>query len=176
VGRVGFEPTTNGLKGRCSTTELPTQTSKILKESPNHRVILHGAKTVPQALAERQALKSRSDECGPADHFQRPCPRTRYVRSAPGAQRSGSQPVARPVRPVDPPNHWMVAAKPFTCYSRSSVPSWRGTSAIRREAWSCTAMFPRRRPASPSRRQTRRGIRIQPREYVYERCRTRSQQ
>ena len=25
VGRVGFEPTTNGLKGRCSTTELPTQ-------------------------------------------------------------------------------------------------------------------------------------------------------
>src|SRR5438552_5667447 len=24
VGRVGFEPTTNGLKGRCSTTELPT--------------------------------------------------------------------------------------------------------------------------------------------------------
>src|SRR6266699_3281490 len=24
VGRVGLEPTTNGLKGRCSTTELPT--------------------------------------------------------------------------------------------------------------------------------------------------------
>ena len=27
VGRVGFEPTTNGLKGRCSTTELPTRKS-----------------------------------------------------------------------------------------------------------------------------------------------------
>ena len=25
VGRVGFEPTTNGLKGHCSTTELPTR-------------------------------------------------------------------------------------------------------------------------------------------------------
>src|SRR5438034_9577852 len=25
VGRVGLEPPTNGLKGRCSTTELPTQ-------------------------------------------------------------------------------------------------------------------------------------------------------
>src|SRR5436309_12437024 len=25
VGRVGSEPTTNGLKGRCSTTELPTR-------------------------------------------------------------------------------------------------------------------------------------------------------
>jgi len=25
VGRVGFEPTTNGLKGRCSTTELPSR-------------------------------------------------------------------------------------------------------------------------------------------------------
>ncbi len=24
VGWVGFEPTTNGLKGRCSTAELPT--------------------------------------------------------------------------------------------------------------------------------------------------------
>jgi hypothetical protein len=24
VGRVGFEPTTNALKGRCSTIELPT--------------------------------------------------------------------------------------------------------------------------------------------------------
>ena len=29
VGRVGFEPTTNGLKGRCSTTELPTRTKKF---------------------------------------------------------------------------------------------------------------------------------------------------
>ena len=28
VGRVGFEPTTNGLKGRCSTTELPTRAPK----------------------------------------------------------------------------------------------------------------------------------------------------
>jgi hypothetical protein len=28
VGRVGFEPTTNGLKGRCSTTELPTHWPK----------------------------------------------------------------------------------------------------------------------------------------------------
>ena len=26
VGRVGFEPTTFGLKGRCSTTELPAHT------------------------------------------------------------------------------------------------------------------------------------------------------
>lgn len=25
VGRVGFEPTTNGLKGHCSTTELPSR-------------------------------------------------------------------------------------------------------------------------------------------------------
>ena len=25
VGRVGLEPTANGLKGRCSTIELPTQ-------------------------------------------------------------------------------------------------------------------------------------------------------
>ena len=25
VGRVGFEPTANGLKGRCSTIELPTR-------------------------------------------------------------------------------------------------------------------------------------------------------
>ena len=27
VGRVGLEPTTNGLKGRCSTTELPTHST-----------------------------------------------------------------------------------------------------------------------------------------------------
>ena len=26
MGRVGFEPTTNALKGHCSTAELPTQT------------------------------------------------------------------------------------------------------------------------------------------------------
>ncbi len=26
MGRVGFEPTTNALKGHCSSTELPTQT------------------------------------------------------------------------------------------------------------------------------------------------------
>ena len=34
VGRVGFEPTTNGLKGRCSTTELPTQqnVTKVLAQ------------------------------------------------------------------------------------------------------------------------------------------------
>jgi hypothetical protein len=25
VGQQGFEPWTNGLKGRCSTAELPTQ-------------------------------------------------------------------------------------------------------------------------------------------------------
>ena len=25
VGRVGLEPTANGLKGRCSTIELPTR-------------------------------------------------------------------------------------------------------------------------------------------------------
>ena len=31
VGRVGFEPTTNGLKGRCSTTELPTHRLFISK-------------------------------------------------------------------------------------------------------------------------------------------------
>src|SRR5436190_18649152 len=29
VGRVGLEPTTNGLKGRCSTTELPTPTGEL---------------------------------------------------------------------------------------------------------------------------------------------------
>jgi hypothetical protein len=29
VGRQGFEPWTNGLKGRCSTTELPTHTHEI---------------------------------------------------------------------------------------------------------------------------------------------------
>ena len=34
VGRVGFEPTTNGLKGRCSTTELPT---RALKRAGNYR-------------------------------------------------------------------------------------------------------------------------------------------
>ena len=27
MGRVGFEPTTNAIKGHCSTTELATQTS-----------------------------------------------------------------------------------------------------------------------------------------------------
>ena len=27
MGRVGFEPTTNALKGHCSSTELPTQKS-----------------------------------------------------------------------------------------------------------------------------------------------------
>ena len=26
MGRVGFEPTTNALKGHCSSAELPTQT------------------------------------------------------------------------------------------------------------------------------------------------------
>ena len=28
MGRVGFEPTTNALKGHCSTAELPTQTKE----------------------------------------------------------------------------------------------------------------------------------------------------
>ena len=28
MGRVGFEPTTNALKGHCSSTELPTQTKE----------------------------------------------------------------------------------------------------------------------------------------------------
>ncbi len=28
MGRVGFEPTTNALKGHCSTTELPTHDIK----------------------------------------------------------------------------------------------------------------------------------------------------
>ena len=31
MGRVGLEPTTNGLKGRCSTTELPTQRMRAEK-------------------------------------------------------------------------------------------------------------------------------------------------
>jgi hypothetical protein len=33
VGRVGFEPTTNGLKGRCSTTELPTRGPRNVKDA-----------------------------------------------------------------------------------------------------------------------------------------------
>jgi hypothetical protein len=37
VGRVGFEPTTNGLKGRCSTTELPTQK----RARPNILEVIH---------------------------------------------------------------------------------------------------------------------------------------
>src|SRR5438093_2750765 len=45
VGRVGFEPTTNGLKGRCSTTELPTR--------PN------GAREAKQRLRLVQARFSR---------------------------------------------------------------------------------------------------------------------
>ncbi len=35
VGRVGFEPTTNGLKGRCSTTELPTRQVVGRLKNPN---------------------------------------------------------------------------------------------------------------------------------------------
>ncbi len=30
MGRVGFEPTTNALKGHCSSTELPTQNCLLL--------------------------------------------------------------------------------------------------------------------------------------------------
>ena len=37
VGRVGFEPTTNGLKGRCSTTELPTRGRRNVKDAPPRR-------------------------------------------------------------------------------------------------------------------------------------------
>jgi hypothetical protein len=33
VGRVGLEPTANGLKGRCSTIELPTQRSGFAPEA-----------------------------------------------------------------------------------------------------------------------------------------------
>ena len=35
VGRVGLEPTTNGLKGRCSTTELPTHSTAPPRTSAN---------------------------------------------------------------------------------------------------------------------------------------------
>ena len=37
VGRVGFEPTTNGLKGRCSTTELPTRGRRNVKDASPRR-------------------------------------------------------------------------------------------------------------------------------------------
>ena len=37
VGRVGLEPTTNGLKGRCSTTELPTREALQCRESRGTR-------------------------------------------------------------------------------------------------------------------------------------------
>ena len=36
VGRVGLEPTTNGLKGRCSTTELPTRLTRGRKLNDCH--------------------------------------------------------------------------------------------------------------------------------------------
>lgn len=34
VGPVGFEPTTNGLKGRCSTAELKTQPEDSTQSTP----------------------------------------------------------------------------------------------------------------------------------------------
>jgi hypothetical protein len=37
VGRVGLEPTTNGLKGRCSTTELPTREALQGRDSRGNR-------------------------------------------------------------------------------------------------------------------------------------------
>ncbi len=40
MGRVGLEPTAKGLKGRCSTIELPTQSLKsYLEEQKNLFVI-----------------------------------------------------------------------------------------------------------------------------------------
>jgi hypothetical protein len=37
MGWVGLEPTTNALKGRCSTIELPTHVGKrAVKLLPNH--------------------------------------------------------------------------------------------------------------------------------------------
>ena len=38
VGRVGLEPTANGLKGRCSTIELPTQSMKSYLEEPKKSI------------------------------------------------------------------------------------------------------------------------------------------
>ena len=35
VGWVGLEPTTNGLKGRCSTTELPTHEARTNGQLPS---------------------------------------------------------------------------------------------------------------------------------------------
>lgn len=45
VGWEGFEPTTNGLKGHCSTVELPTQKGTPLKkERRYHRIPDTGVK------------------------------------------------------------------------------------------------------------------------------------
>src|SRR6266568_1403411 len=53
VGRVGLEPTTNGLKGRCSTTELPTQ--------PRGRVKLNNTSGWRKAdFAAKRSVSERS--------------------------------------------------------------------------------------------------------------------
>ena len=44
VGRVGLEPTANGLKGRCSTIELPTQILSMLRRAQNLVVIFYVCK------------------------------------------------------------------------------------------------------------------------------------
>ena len=41
VGRVGLEPTANGLKGRCSTIELPTQRSGFAPPTISLTFIYH---------------------------------------------------------------------------------------------------------------------------------------
>ena len=54
VDRVGLEPTTNGLKGRCSTTELPIR-------SLERRKVIHdsaGCKRVPRLREEKARRQS----------------------------------------------------------------------------------------------------------------------
>ena len=52
LGWVGLEPTTNALKGRCSTIELPTRAGRInvLIQFQRCRKILQGREQIPQGI------------------------------------------------------------------------------------------------------------------------------
>ena len=66
VGRVGFEPTTNGLKGRCSTTELPTQQVVGRLQNPNE---LKPFGAAPLLYHNGKQMQANADICTPMKHF-----------------------------------------------------------------------------------------------------------
>ena len=78
VGWVGLEPTTNALKGRCSTIELPTPRRVSVVDQFRTRCKLPGGRSgssVADRGETRQALRSRLLASRERDRRQHAAPR-----------------------------------------------------------------------------------------------------